>query len=240
MASPTGFSVPSSEVVSISDTSAINHSSSSDQSTLLSMEQKKLKSLSGHAIAVTTEKSGSSNVHKAAQSSTTITSRPVTERNVQLHAAQHKAVSRTTSQVGSVVSSAERARRYELVKAVFETAQARQMMLQAAEEVATGSQTGSVGRRLDDVRSDTGSSGPSPPITAQESPFVGIFSSPVPPTPTTTIMATPTIFDAFSAGRGVHILDAIGDLNMPCASTEQSGTASGAGLSRTRPAPHSP
>ncbi len=73
MANPTGFSVPSSEVVSISDTSAINHSSSSDQSTLLSMEQKKLKSLSGHAIAVTTEKSGSSNVHKAAQSSTTST-----------------------------------------------------------------------------------------------------------------------------------------------------------------------
>ena len=167
MANPTGFSVPSSEVVSISDTSAINHSSSSDQSTLLSMEQKKLKSLSGHAIAVTTEKSGSSNVHKAAQSSTTSTSRLVTERNVQLHAAQHKAVSRTTSQVGSVVSSAERARRSEMAKAAFEMAEARMAMLAAADEVANGSNSGSVGRRLDDVRSDTGSSGPSPPVTAQ-------------------------------------------------------------------------
>ena len=113
MANPTGFSVPPSEVVSISDTSAINHSSSSDQSTLLSMEQKKLKSPSGHAIAVTTENSGFSKVHKAAQSSTTSISRPVTEQDVQLHAAQHKAVSRTTSQAGSVVSSAERVRRYE-------------------------------------------------------------------------------------------------------------------------------
>ncbi len=126
MANPTGFSVPPSEVVSISDTSAINHSSSSDQSTLLSMEQKKLKSPSGHAIAVTTEQSGYSGVHKAAQSSATSTSRPVTERNVQLHAAQHKAVSRTTSQAGSVVSSAERARRYEVAKAAFETAQVRE------------------------------------------------------------------------------------------------------------------
>ena len=185
MANPTGFSVPSSEVVSISDTSAINHSSSSDQSTLLSMEQKKLKSPSGHAIAVTTEQSGYSGVHKAAQSSATSTSRPVTEQNVQLHAAQRKSASRTTSQMGSVVSSAERDRRYEMAKATYEMSVARIAMLAAADDVANGSNSGSVGRRLDDVRSDTGSSGPSQPVAAQESPFAGVFSSPVPTVPTT-------------------------------------------------------
>ena len=73
---------------------------------------------------------------------------------------------------GSVVSSAERSRWYEKARAAFEMAEARVAMLQAAEEMAAGSQTGSVGRRLEDVRSDTGSSGPSPPIreTAKENP----------------------------------------------------------------------
>ncbi len=79
-----------------------------------------------------------------------------------------------------MVSSAEKAKRYEKARAAFEMAEARVAMLQAAEEMAAGSQTGSVGRRLDDVRSDTGSSGPSPPMrdTAKENPFEGIFSSP--------------------------------------------------------------
>jgi hypothetical protein len=182
MANPTGFSVPSSEVVSLSDTSAINNnSSSSDQSTLLSMEQKKLKSPSGHAIAVTTEQSGYSGVHKAAQSSATSTSRPVTEQNVQLHSAQHKAVTPHTSQVGSVLSSTEKARRLERAKLALELAECRMAVFAAADDI--GSNSGSVGRRLDDVRSDTGSSGPSQPVAAQESPFAGVFSLLVPTTP---------------------------------------------------------
>ena len=84
-----------------------------------------------------------------------------------------------TSQV-SIMSSAERARRYVNARAAYELAEARVAMLAAAEDMAACSQSGSVGRRLDDVRSVTGSSGPSPPTrdTAKENPFEGIFSSP--------------------------------------------------------------
>jgi hypothetical protein len=198
MANPTGFSVPPSEVVSVSDISAMDHSSSSAQSSILSMEEKKLKSLTGQAVAVTSVKSGSSNVPRVAESSekSGTSTRPVTEQNVQLHSANYKTVG-TTSHGGSVVSSAEKAKRYEMARAVYEAAQARIMMLQAADDLTAGSQTGSVGRRLDDVRSDTGSSGPSPPIAAQESPFAGVFSMPLSTTPTTTITPTPTIYYIF-------------------------------------------
>ncbi len=205
MATHTGFSVPSSETVSLPDVSA-NNSSSSDQSTLLSMEQKQLKSPSGYAIAVTTEPSGYSGVHKAAQSSATSASRSVTERNVQLHSAPLAAATPHTSQAGSVLSSAERARRVNRTKLAMELAETR--LAHADAEADLESNTGSVGRRLDDVRSDTGSSGPSQPAAAQESPFVGAFSSPVTMFPSTaTPMAAPTSLDVVSAGRGVHLLD---------------------------------
>ncbi len=182
MAAHTGFSVPSSETVSLPDVSA-NNSSSSDQSTLLSMEQKKLKSPSGYAVACTTEPSGYSGVHKAPQSSAASVSRPVTEQNVQLLSAPQAAAAPRNSHAGSVVSSAEKARRLNRTRLAMELAEAR--LAHADAEADLESNTGSVGRRLDDVRSDTGSSGPSPPVTAQESPFVGAFSSPVPTFPTT-------------------------------------------------------
>ena len=236
MATHTGFSVPSSETVSLPDVSA-NNSSSSDQSTLLSMEQKKLKSPSGYAVAVTTEPSGYSGVHKAPQSSAASVSRPVTEQNVQLLSAPLAAAAPRNSHAGSIVSSAEKARRVNRARLALELAEAR--LAHADAEADLESNAGSVGRRLDDVRSDTGSSGPSPPVTAQESPFVGAFSSPVPTFPTTpTPMAAPTILDIFSAGRGVHILDEIGNLNVPCVLSAPAETA--AGLSHTRPAVPSP
>ncbi len=95
-----------------------------------------------------------------------------------------------------------------MARAAFEMAQARVSMLAAEHEMSAGSHAGSVGRRLDDVRSDTGSSGPSPLTreTVQENPFAGVFSS---PTTTTIITPTPTIYDVFSATRGVHIMDEI-------------------------------
>ena len=70
-------------------------------------------------------------------------------------------------------------------------------MINAAEEMAAGSQAGSVGRRLEDVQSEPGSSGPLttvlPPTT--ENLFEGIFSE----------STTPTIYDIFSEQRGVSI-----------------------------------
>ncbi len=178
MANHTGFSVPSSEAVSIPDTSAIGNSSSSDQSTLLSMEQKKLKSPSGYAVAVTTEPSGYSGVHKAAQSSVTSSSRPVTEQNVQLHSAPLRAATPRTSQAGSVNSAVERARNIARAEITVQLLEARMNLADLHADNDLYSNTGSVGRRLDDVRSDTGSSGPSPPVTAQESPSRAHFPRP--------------------------------------------------------------
>ncbi len=129
----------------------------------------------------------------------------MTERNVQLHTANQKTVG--ASHADSVVSSAERSRRYEKARAAFEMTEARVAMLQAAEEMAAGSQTGSVGRRLEDVQSDTGSSGPITTVLhpTKENPFEGIFSS----SSTPTILPTPTIYDLFSEKREVHIIDEI-------------------------------
>ncbi len=131
----------------------------------------------------------------------------MTEQNVQLLPTNRKPTV-GTSQV-SIMSSAERARRYVNARAVFELAEARVAMLAAQDDMAACSQTGSAGRRLDDVRSDTGSSGPSPPTReqAQESPFAGVYSPP--PTPTTTIAPTPTIYEVFSEQRGASMLDQI-------------------------------
>ena len=157
MASHTGFSVPYSETVSIPDVSAIN-SSSSDQSTLLSMEQKRLKSPSGFTPVCTTPPSGYSGVHKALQPSAASVSRPVTEQNVQLLSAPLAAVVPRTSQSGSIASSASKARRVLRARLAMELSEARLALADA--EADLESNAGSVGRRLDDVRSETGSSGP--------------------------------------------------------------------------------
>ncbi len=73
MANSYEFSVPPSGVFSRSDTHAMKHSMPSYQSMILMTEKEKLSSPSGHAVAVTTEQSGSSNVHQL----------PVTEQNSQ-------------------------------------------------------------------------------------------------------------------------------------------------------------
>ncbi len=83
-----------------------------------------------------------------------------TERNVQLHTANHTTVSSSSSV--SVVSSAERARRCVKARAAFELAEARMEMITAAEELAAGSQAWSVGRRLEDVQSYVGSTSDPP------------------------------------------------------------------------------
>ena len=70
----------------------------------------------------------------------------VTERNVQLHTANQKPVG--ASHAGLVVSSAERSVRYDKARAAFEMAEARVAMLQAADDMAAGSQTGSVGASI--------------------------------------------------------------------------------------------
>jgi hypothetical protein len=200
MANPTGFSAPASEVVSTSDISQmLNISSSSAPSTVYAMEEKKRKSHSGAAA------SASVSTGPAPAPTTTM----MTEQNVQLLTATQRTGG--TSQGGlSVISSAERSRRCEKARAAFELAEARVALLAAAEEMAATSQAGSAGRRLDDVRSDTGSSGPSQPNrgTSQENPFAGVYSS-APTTTTTITTPTPTIYDLFSAKRDVHILDQI-------------------------------
>ena len=67
----------------------------------------------------------------------------MTEQNVQLLTANQKPKV-GTSQV-SIMSSAERARRYVNARAVYELAEARVAMLAAQDDMAAGSQTGSAG-----------------------------------------------------------------------------------------------
>jgi hypothetical protein len=185
MANPTGFSAPPSELHSSSD---MNISSSSAQSTvLLPAATKALRPHPGTAAAVSAKAGPSAYPAMVA-----------TERNVQLHTATHMNVSSSSSV--SVVSSAEKAKRYAKARAAFELAEARVEMIQAAEDMAAGSQTGSVGRRPEDVQSDVGSindlhtttphtDGVRPTPPTGENPFEGVFSQP---------SATPTIYDVFS------------------------------------------
>ena len=131
----------------------------------------------------------------------------MTERNVQsLPTDRPRAVG--TSQV-SIRSSADRLSDFNEARAVWEAAEAKLAYVRAQKALSSGSLTGSVGRRLDDVRSDAGSSGPSRPIReqARDSPFEGIYSPPRTPTPTTT--PTPTIYEVFSESKGTDILDQI-------------------------------
>ncbi len=134
----------------------------------------------------------------------------MTEQNVQsLPTDRPRAVG--TSQV-SIRSSADRLSDFNEARAVWEAAEAKLAYVRAQKALSSGSLTGSVGRRLDDVRSDAGSSGPSRPIReqARDSPFAGIFSQPLTPTPTTTptptIIPTPTIYEVFSESKGTDIL----------------------------------
>ena len=92
----------------------------------------------------------------------------MTERNVQLHTANQTAVGASSSV--SVVSSAERAKRFAKARAALNLAEAQMEMIHAAEEMAAGSQAGSVGRRLEDVQSEVGSS--SGPLTTVLQPTV--------------------------------------------------------------------
>ena len=115
------------------------------------MEEKKTKSHGGAAgsASVLTE-------HCPAPSNM------MTEQNVQsLPTDRPRAVG--TSQV-SIRSSADRLSDFNEARAVWEAAEAKLAYVRAQKALSSGSLTGSVGRRLDDVRSDAGSSGPSRPI----------------------------------------------------------------------------
>ncbi len=128
----------------------------------------------------------------------------MTEQNVQsLPTDRPRAVG--TSQV-SIRSSADRLSDFNEARAVWEAAEAKLAYVRAQKALSSGSLTGSVGRRLDDVRSDAGSSGPSRPIReqARDSPFEGLYSPPRTPTPTTT--PTPTIYEVSSESKGADIL----------------------------------
>ncbi len=141
MATHTGFSVPSSETVSLPDVSA-NNSSSSDQSTLLSMEQKKLKSPSGYAIAVTTEPSGYSGGHKAAPSYAYSASSHVTEDDGQHHSAPIAAATRRSSHASSVRTSVEKARRVKRTKLATEFDEARFAQADAEDDIESNTRNG--------------------------------------------------------------------------------------------------
>ncbi len=108
------------------------------------------------------------------------------------------------------------------------------MLQWAADDTATGSQAGSVGCHSTDNGSDTESLGQSLPSTAQESPSVGTYSSPLHTTP------TPTIYYDLSAVSGMHTFGAIDSVYTSCVSMEHSGAFSDAGLSHIFPTPHSP
>ncbi len=177
----------------------MNISSSSAQSTvLLPAANKKLRSTAGNSSAVS-----------AKAGPPACPALVATERNVQLHTATHTIVSSSSSI--SVTSSVERARRYETARAAVALAEARMEPIHATNEMAAGSQAGSVGRRLDDVQSEVGSNydlqttlhtdgvRPTPPTV--ENPFEGVFSQSGP---------TPSIYDVFSLNRGVHIIDELG------------------------------
>ena len=75
--------------------------------------------------------------------------------NVELHTAA-QTIAGSGSSI-SVTSSASRQRRADIARAKRELAEARLEELQADLELAAGSQAGSVGRRMDDVRSEVGS-----------------------------------------------------------------------------------
>jgi hypothetical protein len=179
--------------MSASDISGpMNISSSSNQTSVLSMEEKKTKSHGGAA--------GSASVLTGPAQAP---SNMMTEQNVQ-SLPTNRPPTVGTSQV-SIRSSAERLSDFNEARAVWEAAEARVAYVRAQKALSAGSNAGSVGRRLDDVRSDTGSSGPSQPIReqARDSPFAGIYSPPL--TPTTTIVPTPTIYQVFSDKKGTNI-----------------------------------
>ena len=92
-------------------------------------------------------------------------------------------------------------------------------MIHASNEMAAGSQAGSVGRRLDDVQSEVGSSydlpstlhtdGVQPTPPTQEHPFEGVFVL------SESSVNTPSIYDVVSLNRGAHVIDELGVADRP-------------------------
>ncbi len=138
---------PASQVVGNPDISQrLNLPTSAAHPTVNAREEKKKQKSHSGAAASASESSGPGSAPTATM---------LTERNVQLLTATQRTGG--TSHGCSVASSAEKSRRYEEARAAFEMAEARVAMLAAARDMAASSHTGSVGRHLDDVRSDTGS-----------------------------------------------------------------------------------
>ena len=141
----------------------------------------------------------------------------VTTKNVELHTASQSILSSSSS--ASATSAASRLRRADLARAKLELAKARTQEAEALlevcladDEVAVGSQTGTVGR-LEDVQSEVGSTSTpdlltdgalrAPPTLPDDLPFSGVF------VPNADSVATPNIYDVFSKDRGVHIINDI-------------------------------
>ena len=173
---PTGFPVPPSEL----DGSIMNISSSSGapSTVLRPAPTKKLRSTAGHPGASSTQ-----------VGSPAVPALVVTTKNVELHTASQTNLSSSSS--ASVSSAASRLRRADLARAKLDLAKARALeaeaqleMYQANDELAAGSQTGTVGR-LEDVQSEVGSTSTpdlltdgalrAPPTLPDDRPFAGVF-----------------------------------------------------------------
>ncbi len=128
---------------------------------------------------------------------------------------------------------------------LIRAAEARVALLEAAAlelESDSDPDTDSVTCHSVDVGDGTVSLGQPLPSTAQESPSMGVYSSPPPtttPTPTNYSAgpSTPTPTN-YSGGPGGNTFDAVDSVYMSCVFTGQPGTASDTG--HTRPVPHSP
>ena len=167
---------------------------------------KKLKSTASHPGASSTQ-----------VGSPAVPALVVSTKNVELHTASQSNLSSSSS--ASATSAASRLRRADLARAKLELAKARTQEAEALlevcladDEVAAGSQTGTVGR-LEDVQSEVGSTSTpdlltdgalrAPPTLPDDLPFAGVFVQ------SADSVTTPTIYDVFSKDRGVHIINDI-------------------------------
>ena len=211
----TGYSAPPSEL----DVSIVNISSSSGSTAIVPAPTKRSRpTTTANTVAIPPQ--GGSPVAYVGTTYAT-PALVATSVNVDQPNTYHNITSSGSSI--SVTSTASRQRRADLARAKRELAEARLEELEADLELAAGSQAGSVGRRLDDVQSEVGSTRHEEPLDptrpllptdvaqqqqpiAREEPnlFEGVFSP--------AREEAPSIYEVFSKARGVHIID---DLLVP-------------------------
>jgi hypothetical protein len=199
----TGYSAPPSEL----DVSIVNVSSSSGSTAIAPGPSKRSRPTTETGTAAILPQGGSpvpNVVPSPAMVATTIVDQLPTYHNLT-----------SSGSSISVTSSASRQRRVNVARARRELAEARLEEIEADNEFASGSQAGSVGRRMDDVQSEVGSTKqedePNPslpteiarqqlqPAAGETSLFGGVF--------TPARGDAPSIYDIFSTARGVHVID---------------------------------